>query len=102
MRLLAFMGFLALASLSVLAADPVPATNNAALPRTDASGNPIRHAPTGHVSNYDEAKVGTYTLPDPLVLQNGKPVRSADDWFQLRRPEILKLYQPEIYGRIPP
>ena len=25
--------------------------------------------------NYDEAKVGTYTLPDPLTLNNGKPVR---------------------------
>jgi len=27
--------------------------------------------------NYDEAKVGTYTLPDPLKLNNGKSVRDA-------------------------
>jgi hypothetical protein len=27
-------------------------------PKQDANGNPIRYAPTGHASNYDEAKVG--------------------------------------------
>jgi hypothetical protein len=79
-----------------------PATNpTPTLPRTDANGNPLRRAPTGHVSNYDEAKVGTYTLPDPLVLQNGQPVRDADTWFKQRRPEILKLYETEVYGRVP-
>jgi alpha-glucosidase len=72
-----------------------------ALPNTDASGNPLRRAPTGHVSNYDEAKVGTYTLPDPLVLRNGQPVRDADTWFKQRRPELLRLYEAEIYGRVP-
>jgi hypothetical protein len=76
-------------------------TNLPALPRSDANGNPLRRALTGHVSNYDEAKVGNYTLPDPLVLQNGKPVRDADTWLKQRRPEILKLYETEIYGRVP-
>ncbi len=98
-RLLIVLSLLAAASFSVHAADP---TNTVPLPRTDANGNPLRRAATGHVSNYDEDKVGTYTLPDPLVLQNGKPVRNADDWFQLRRPEILKLNHTEIYGRVPP
>lgn len=81
-----------------------PAAANAkapALPKTDANGNALRRAPTGHVSNYDESKVGTYTLPDPLVLANGKPVRDADTWFRQRRPEIVKLYENEIYGRVP-
>jgi hypothetical protein len=79
------------------------ATNTApaALPRSDAKGNPLRRAATGHVSNYDEAKVGSYTLPDPLVLQNGKPVRTAEEWFKQRRPEIVGLYEREIYGGIP-
>src|SRR4029079_4655229 len=76
-------------------------TTNAPLPRTDANGNPLRRAPTGHISNYDESKVGNYTLPDPLRLQNGQAVRDADTWFKQRRPEILKLYETEIYGRIP-
>ena len=70
-------------------------------PQRDAAGNPIRRAPTGHVSNYDEAKVGAYTLPDPLVLQDGRPVRNADTWLKARRPEILRLYETHIYGRVP-
>ena len=69
--------------------------------RSDANGNPIRTARTGHVSNYDEAKSGSYTLPDPLVLAGGQPVRDADVWLKQRRPEILKLYETEIYGRVP-
>jgi hypothetical protein len=77
------------------------AAPGAALPRADAHGNPLRRAPTGHVSNYDETKVGTYTLPDPLALQSGQPVRTADQWFKQRRPEIVKLYENEIYGRVP-
>jgi hypothetical protein len=80
------------------------ATNSgqgAALPRTDANGNPLRRAPTKHVSNYDEAKVGAYTLPDPLVLQNGQPVRTPEQWFKQRRAEIIRLYENEIYGRVP-
>jgi hypothetical protein len=93
------LGLLALTSPPLRAAEPAAAP--ATLPRTDANGNPLRRAPTGHVSNYDEAKVGTYTLPDPLVLQNGQPVRDADTWFKQRRPELLRLYETEIYGRVP-
>jgi len=76
-------------------------SSGSSLPRTDANGNPLRRAPTKHVSNYNEAKVGAYTLPDPLVLENGEPVRTADQWFHQRRPEIIKLYENEIYGRVP-
>lgn len=52
------------------------------------------------VANYDESKVGTYTLPDPLVFQDGKPVRTAADWAR-RRAEILQLFQDDVYGRSP-
>lgn len=70
--------------------------------KREPGGNPVRLAKaTGHVSNYDEAKVQPYQLPDPLVLANGQPVTDAETWRQQRRPEILKLYQTEIYGRIP-
>jgi len=72
------------------------------LPKTDAKGNPIRYAAkTGHVSNYDEAKVKPYTLPELLKMSSGEPVTSAEMWFKKRRPEILKLFQTEIFGRIP-
>ena len=53
------------------------------------------------VANTNEALAGTYTLPDPLVLQNGETVRNAKTWTKQRRPEILKLYQEQIYGRTP-
>lgn len=51
--------------------------------------------------NYDEAKVGSYTLPDPLVLANGKRVRNARTWYQKRRPEIVRLFEENQFGRSP-
>src|SRR5262245_48145984 len=70
--------------------------------KSDKNGNPVRLAKaTGHVSNYSEDKVPKYTLPDPLVLANGEKVTTAEIWAKKRRPEILKFYQTEIYGRIP-
>ena len=72
-------------------------------PWHDANGNTLRRAEkTGHVTNYDESKVGRYSLPDPLILSNGKPVRDAAAWKTLRRPELIHLYETEIYGRFPP
>src|SRR6478735_7930825 len=90
---------LALCGLAMAAASPQqpPSTNLGA----DANGNPRRLAvKTGHVSNYDEAKVGEYVLPDPLVFADGTPVRDARAW-QRRRAEILRLYEAEIFGRVP-
>ncbi len=52
-------------------------------------------------ANYDESKVGAYTLPDPLILNDGKPVRTATDWTKRRRPEILELFEAKVYGRSP-
>ena len=51
--------------------------------------------------NYDESKVGSYTLPDPLTLANGKPVRDAKTWTAKRRPEIVRLFEENEYGRAP-
>jgi len=51
--------------------------------------------------NYDEAKVGEYTLPDPLVLNNGKRVRDAKTWVSKRRPEILEMFETQQFGRAP-
>ena len=55
----------------------------------------------GIPANYDEALVGTYTLPDPLTLTNGKPVRDAKTWYEKRRPEIVRLFEEGQYGRGP-
>src|SRR5215813_2319251 len=55
----------------------------------------------GIPANYDEALVGTYTLPDPLVMSNGKKVRDANSWYKQRRPEILRLFEENQFGRSP-
>jgi hypothetical protein len=53
-------------------------------------------------ANYDESKANPYpNLPDPLVLNNGKKVTSAKLWWNRRRPEIVELFDREIYGRVP-
>lgn len=51
--------------------------------------------------NYDEAKVGTYTLPDALRLNNGKPVKDARTWWKKRRPQIEEIFETQQYGRDP-
>ena len=96
-------GSLALAAPALRAADPAPPPR---APPTrvalkDADGRTVYRAPTGHITNYYEDKVPPYTLPDPLVLLNGQPVRDAATWFAQRRPEILRLYEEDIYGRVP-
>ncbi|MBO0723720.1 MAG: acetylxylan esterase, partial [Blastocatellia bacterium] len=52
--------------------------------------------------NYDEDKANPYpSLPDPLVLKNGKKVTSAKVWWKERRPEIIEDFDREVYGRVP-
>src|SRR5882724_10075704 len=52
-------------------------------------------------ANYDETQVGSYTLPDPLVLADGQRVRDAGTWNKKRRPEIVKLFETNMHGRSP-
>lgn len=52
-------------------------------------------------ANYDESQVGTYTLPELLVTQDGQKITSAEGWTSQRRPEVLALFQEHVYGRTP-
>ncbi|WP_260706363.1 alpha/beta hydrolase family protein [Edaphobacter flagellatus] len=61
----------------------------------------LRAEVAGIPANYDEAKVGTYTLPDPLVMSDGKPVKDAKVWMTKRRPEIVRLFETQQYGVAP-
>jgi hypothetical protein len=66
--------------------------------RRGADGDP--QSPNS--ANYDESKATPYAaLPDPLVLNNGKPVKTAKVWWNQRRPEIVEDFDREIYGRMP-
>ena len=50
-------------------------------------------------AQYDESKVPAYTLPDPLVMLDGKKVTDPNAWRRERRPEILRLFETNVYGR---
>lgn len=52
-------------------------------------------------TNLDESMVRPYTLPDPLVHEDGSRVTDAADWNARRRPEIMDLFSREVYGRTP-
>ena len=61
------------------------------------------HDPTApNVVNYDESKANAYPrLPDSLLLNNGKRVTTAQQWWTLRRPEIVEAFSREVLGRAP-
>jgi hypothetical protein len=66
--------------------------------RRGADGDP--NSPNS--ANYDESKADLYPkIPDPLLMNNGKPVRTAKEWWSKRRPEIVELFDRDIYGRTP-
>ncbi|MHB8579964.1 MAG: glucuronyl esterase domain-containing protein [Ignavibacteriaceae bacterium] len=66
--------------------------------RPGPSGNP--KAP--NAANSDESIANPYpNLPDPLVLNDGQKVKTAEMWWKLRRPEIKEDFDREIYGRVP-
>lgn len=50
--------------------------------------------------NYDEGKVGEYTLPPLLTSNSGDIVTNEKEWKQ-RRAEILQLFQENVYGKFP-
>ncbi len=52
--------------------------------------------------NYTEAKVGHYTLPDPLRCADGQVVDHADIWDNKRRSEIVELFEQYQFGESPP
>lgn len=47
----------------------------------------------------DETKVPPYTLPDPLTCFDGTKATDAKTWSEKRRPELLRLFESEVYGR---
>ena len=52
--------------------------------------------------NYDESKVPSYTLPDPLKLDDGRTIQDVDEWESHQRQHLLKIFENQIYGQAPP
>ena len=51
--------------------------------------------------NYDESKVPKYELPNLLILPGGIEISEKEIWFKKRRPQILKLFEQQVYGKAP-
>lgn len=45
--------------------------------------------------------VTEYQLPDVLVCNDGKSVKNARQWERKRRPEIMSIYEQEMFGKVP-
>ena len=53
-------------------------------------------------ANYDPTQANPYPdWPDALTLKDGRPVTTADAWWQQRRPEIVLDFESEVFGRVP-
>ncbi|MGI8634620.1 MAG: hypothetical protein ACR2KZ_04375 [Segetibacter sp.] len=59
------------------------------------------HAQDHNEANYDESKVPAYKLPDVLKTSSNVEVTNKATWEKVRRPEILALFEENIYGQIP-
>lgn len=49
----------------------------------------------------DEALVPAFQLPPLLVTSEGKSVTTPEDWFEVRRPQIMSLFGNLVYGVTP-
>lgn len=67
----------------------------------------LRPGPSGdekapNHANYDESKANPYpNLPDPLILKDGQKVTTPQMWWKKRRPQIVEMFEKDIYGRVP-
>ena len=79
---------------------------------TDKAGHIITRSGHGLWNNYDDTeeglfigqeswRIGEYTPIDLLKMHDGTVIISIDQWWFLRRPEILKDVQEQIWGVIP-
>jgi len=67
----------------------------------------LRPGPSGregatNAANYDPAKANPFPdLPELLTLKNGRKVTTAEQWWKLRRPEIVEDFERAVIGRLP-
>ncbi len=49
----------------------------------------------------DESKVPAYELPEVLKTFSGRTVKNVKTWEKKRRPEILSVFENQVYGKVP-
>lgn len=59
------------------------------------------HSQPKPTPNYEEEAANHLPIPDALTTAKGLKVTSKEDWLEHRRPELLKLFADEVYGRTP-
>ncbi|EPR70949.1 glucuronyl esterase domain-containing protein [Cyclobacterium qasimii] len=57
--------------------------------------------PTSYGRNWEEANVGDYSLPDPLLDKTGQKITSSKSWEGSRRNEIMQDFSELMYGHTP-
>ena len=78
----------------------VPKNDSGSLEVTDIRVKPEFAPLAGFVT--DEASVPDYgTLPDVFALPGGRKVTTVKQWEKVRRPELLSLFEKEMYGPSP-
>ena len=50
---------------------------------------------------YEESTVPPYDLPPLLVSSEGKPITTPEEWFNIRRPQIMAQLGSLVYGIVP-
>lgn len=67
----------------------------------------LRPGPSGRAdapnpANYDETIANPFPeWPDPLTMNDGTPVTTAEKWWGERRAEIVAAFEREVVGRVP-
>ena len=100
LKLASSVFLLAFNALALQGQAPPPTPQVAAQAAASGATKPAPDVVAGIPVNYDESKVGTYTLPDPLKFDDGTPVKTAKDWMK-RRPQIVALFEEQQYGKAP-
>lgn len=98
---------MALLATASLAATPWTAAEDHADMMRQLGITQLRPGPSGDpnaadATNYDPAKANPWPdWPDLMTMADGRPVTSAAMWRQARRPELVGLFEREVYGRVP-
>jgi len=69
---------------------------------TPRPGRDPNNPEAGRMPNYDEHIANPYIYyPEALETFDGKKVKDAKTWYKKRRPELVKYFETEVYGKIP-